>query len=83
VTKEELEAWARNDPIDRYVRRLTETRWATGDELASLDDRVNAEIEAAVTLCENEPMPAAATALDEVLAHPPRAELEWYRRLDA
>jgi hypothetical protein len=35
-----------------------------------------------VTLCENEPLPEAATALDAVLGQPARAELEWYRRLD-
>jgi TPP-dependent pyruvate/acetoin dehydrogenase alpha subunit len=82
VSKEELEAGAKNDPIDRYIQRLTESRWATREELARLDDRVHAEIEAAVTLCENEPLPEAATALDAVLGQPARAELEWYRRLD-
>ena len=36
----------------------------------------------AVTLCENEPLPEPLTALEEVTVDPPRAELEWYRRLD-
>ena len=82
VTKAEIEAWEAKDPIDRYIKRLTESGWATPDELRAMDERIAAEIDAAVTLCENEPLPEPLTALDEVLANPPRAELEWYRRLD-
>src|SRR5262249_27046120 len=33
VSKEELEAWEARDPIDRYVRQLTEKRWAATNEL--------------------------------------------------
>ncbi|NOT08030.1 MAG: thiamine pyrophosphate-dependent dehydrogenase E1 component subunit alpha [Gemmatimonadales bacterium] len=82
VTKEELEAWAAKDPLDRYARHLTEGGRATAAELAAIDARVTAEIDTAVALCENEPLPEPATALDGVLAEPPKAELEWYRRLD-
>ncbi len=79
----ELEEWARNDPIDRYVARLTEAGWAEPAELAAIDARVASELDAAVSACENEPLPEPLSSLDEVLAEPPRAELEWYRRLDA
>jgi TPP-dependent pyruvate/acetoin dehydrogenase alpha subunit len=82
VTAEELTAWAARDPIDRYVRQLTETGWAEPAELAALDQRIIEEIDAAVARCEDEPMPEGATALDQVTAEPARAELEWYRRLD-
>lgn len=78
----ELEAWAQNDPIDRYVTRLTQSGWAAAAELAAIDTRVTAELEAAVAACENEPLPEPLSALDEVCANPVRAELEWYRRLD-
>ena len=83
VSKEELETWAARDPIDRYVRRLTDTGWAPAEELEQIDRRIQAELDAAVALCENEPLPEAATALDLVTVTPPRADLEWYRRLDA
>ena len=82
VTKAEIEAWEAKDPIDRYTKRLTESSWASPDELRAIDERITEEIVAAVTLCENEPLPEPVTALDEVLANPPRAEVEWYRRLD-
>ena len=82
VTKAEIEAWEAKDPIDRYVKRLTGAGWATPAELAAMDTRIAEEIDAAVTLCENEPLPEPMTALDEVTVNPPKAELEWYRRLD-
>jgi pyruvate dehydrogenase E1 component alpha subunit/2-oxoisovalerate dehydrogenase E1 component alpha subunit len=81
VPAEELERWARNDPIDGYVRRLTESGWATTEELAAVDAGVLAELDAAVARCENEPLPAPETALDGVYADPPRAPAEWYRTL--
>jgi TPP-dependent pyruvate/acetoin dehydrogenase alpha subunit len=78
----ELDEWARNDPIDRYVAQLTDAGWAEPTELAAIDARVTTEIDVAIAACENEPLPEPLSALDEVLAAPPRAELEWYRRLD-
>ena len=82
VSRKEQERWAANDPIDRYAVRLTESGWASSPELAALDARVLAEIDAAVAACENDPLPEGSSALEGVLADPARAELEWYRRLD-
>lgn len=82
VTPEEIAAWEAKDPIDRYHRRLTESAWATPDELAAIDARIGAELDAAVDQVEPEPMPEALSALDGVLDSPGRAPMEWYRRLD-
>ncbi|MFN0179311.1 MAG: thiamine pyrophosphate-dependent dehydrogenase E1 component subunit alpha [Gemmatimonadales bacterium] len=81
VPKEEIEAWEARDPIDRYARQLTERGWASPQDLAAIDARVLEEIESAVAICENEPLPEPVTALEGVLAHPSAADLEWYRRL--
>ena len=81
VSREELEAWARKDPLDGYVRRLTQSGWAAREELEAVDTRILGELDAAVAACENEPFPAPESALDGVYADPPRAESEWYRRL--
>ena len=81
VTREEIEAWEARDPIDRFVRRLTENAWASPADLAAIDARIAAEIDQAVDLCENDPLPAPASALTGVFADPPAADLEWYRRL--
>lgn len=82
VTKDELAYWEARDPIDLYRNRLIETGWGTREEIEAMDTRIAAELDEAVALVEDEPMPEAATALDGVLAHPARADLEWYRRLD-
>ncbi len=82
VPKEELEAWAAKDPIERYQKQLSEAGWAAAGELEAIDSRINAEIDAAVAACENEPLPEPASALEGVLSDPADAELEWYRRLD-
>lgn len=82
VPLEEIEAWVKNDPIDRYVAQLTSSGWSTVEELAEVDARILAEIDAAVAACEDEPFPAPTTALDGVYRDPPRAETEWYRRLN-
>ncbi len=80
VPKEELEAWEKNDPLDRYIARLVGTGWAGAAELEALDRRVEDELTRAVEACEKEPMPEGTTALGGVYAEPVSAELEWYRR---
>ncbi|MEK6598437.1 MAG: thiamine pyrophosphate-dependent enzyme, partial [Gemmatimonadota bacterium] len=82
VPLEEIDAWVKNDPLDRFVHQLTSSQWATTEELAATDARILAEIDEAVETCEREPFPEATTALDGVYRDPPRAETEWYRRLD-
>ncbi|MHB1328901.1 MAG: thiamine pyrophosphate-dependent dehydrogenase E1 component subunit alpha, partial [Gemmatimonadales bacterium] len=81
VSPDEIKAWEARDPIDLYVRQLSDSGWATAADLTALDERITAEIDAAVALCEDEPFPAPESALDGVMASPERAELEWYRRL--
>jgi TPP-dependent pyruvate/acetoin dehydrogenase alpha subunit len=81
VSTEELEAWAKNDPVDRYIARLLESGWASTEVLGRIDARIESELDAAVALCEDEPLPEPMTALDGVYADPPRAPLEWYRGL--
>lgn len=82
VTKEEMAYWEARDPIDLYRKRLIETGWGTLGEIEAMDARIARELDEAVAMVEDEPMPEATSALDGVLAHPARADMEWYRRLD-
>ena len=79
----EIEAWERNDPIDRHRNRLLDDAWATHAEIAAVDARVNAELDQAVERCLEEPFPAAATALQGVFSEPQAMPVEWYRQLEA
>jgi TPP-dependent pyruvate/acetoin dehydrogenase alpha subunit len=80
VPRAELERWARdNDPIDRYAKQLVERGWAHQAELAELDARVRAEIDAATDACVDDPLPVPDSALPGVCASPPAAPREWYR----
>ena len=79
----EIEEWEKHDPIDRYTDRLTEAGWANEFEIAAANARVEAELDAAVARCVDEPSPAASTALGGVYVAPPAAPVEWYRTLSA
>lgn len=82
VTPEELKRWEENDPIDRFLRRLTEAGWATPAEIGALDARVATELDEAVAACEDEPLPDPESARDGVYVDPGRLAPEWYRGLD-
>jgi pyruvate dehydrogenase E1 component alpha subunit/2-oxoisovalerate dehydrogenase E1 component alpha subunit len=77
----EIEAWEKNDPIDRFRLRLTESGWAAPPEIQATDSRVDAELEQAVAQCLDEPFPDSSAALTGVYADPPVAAVEWYRAL--
>jgi TPP-dependent pyruvate/acetoin dehydrogenase alpha subunit len=65
---EERQRWAARDPIDRYVGKVVEAGWAQASELKAVDDRVAAELDAAVTTAEAEPLPDGETAVSGVYA---------------
>ncbi|MEP7324551.1 MAG: thiamine pyrophosphate-dependent dehydrogenase E1 component subunit alpha [Gemmatimonadota bacterium] len=80
--KEQIAEWEKNDPVDRYVNTLKESGWANAGDLTAVEQRVQRELDAAVTLCENEPLPPPASALNDVYAQAGAVETEWYRRTE-
>jgi TPP-dependent pyruvate/acetoin dehydrogenase alpha subunit len=77
----EIDRWAaENDPIDRYTRVLREQFGATADELASIDQRVQREIDEATDIADASPAPQALDALIGVYADPPAEQPLWFRR---
>ena len=80
VPEGEIERWAReNDPIDRYIKRLTdELRFEPGD-IARVDERVRVEVDQATDEAERSPFPEALDALEGVYADPPREKPLWFR----
>jgi TPP-dependent pyruvate/acetoin dehydrogenase alpha subunit len=76
----EIERWARdNDPLDRYVQRLTVGDGVATAELEAIDSRVQAEIDEATDVAERSPPPEPRDCLVGVYADPPEAPALWYR----
>jgi TPP-dependent pyruvate/acetoin dehydrogenase alpha subunit len=76
----EIARWAReNDPLDRYVQRLTASEGVAAPELEAIDARVQAEIDHATDIAEQSPPPEARDCLVGIYADPPEAPALWYR----
>lgn len=76
----EIERWERdNDPITRYVARLESDIGVEKAELASIDERVRAEVDDATDAAEASPPPVPGDALAGVYADPPAAPPLWFR----
>jgi TPP-dependent pyruvate/acetoin dehydrogenase alpha subunit len=67
VPAEQIEEWKRKDPIDRQVKRLE----PLGVDVAALRAEVKAEIDAAVEVALQSPMPEGETATDRLFAEEP------------
>jgi TPP-dependent pyruvate/acetoin dehydrogenase alpha subunit len=75
----EIDRWAReNDPLDRYVVRLTE-EGVPAPELEAIDRRVAEEIDRATDEAEQAPLPEPLDCLTGVYADPPVMPALWYR----
>ncbi len=76
----EIDRWAReNDPVDRYLRVLTDELEFDAADIAAVDARVTEEIDIATDAAEASPMPEPTDALVGIYAEPPRIEPLWYR----
>ena len=78
----EIERWAAtNDPLDRYVARLTGELAVDRAELQALDERARDEVDRATDEAERSPPPEPQDGLVGVYADPPAAPALWYREL--
>lgn len=76
----EIERWAaENDPLDRYVAVLRAEVGATEEEIAGIDARVAAEVDAATDEAEKSPPPEPLDALVGIYADPPSERPLWFR----
>jgi len=76
----EIDRWAKeNDPLDRYVRRLTGDEGMKLPELEAVDARVQREIDEATDVAEQSPMPEPTDALVGIYDDPPVTPPLWFR----
>jgi pyruvate dehydrogenase E1 component alpha subunit len=57
-TKEEVEEYKQRDPIQLVLNTIQKNKYATKEELAAIDKRVNEKVEAAVKFAEESPWPS-------------------------
>jgi pyruvate dehydrogenase E1 component alpha subunit/2-oxoisovalerate dehydrogenase E1 component alpha subunit len=81
--KDEIAAWERNDPIERFVRHITERGWLSEDDRRAIDGRVEAQLDRAIAESEHDPLPDAGSGLSGVYLDPPTSEPLWFRSLHA
>ncbi len=76
----EIERWAAaNDPVDRYVARLTGEFGFDAAALSSIDDAVRQTVDQATDEADASPACDGPDALRGVYADPPQAPKLWYR----
>jgi pyruvate dehydrogenase E1 component alpha subunit/2-oxoisovalerate dehydrogenase E1 component alpha subunit len=80
VPEGEIDRWAtENDPIDRFVRVLSDEHGVASDELVAIDAGIAEEIDRATDEAEASPMPEPSDALVGIYADPPSEQPLWFR----
>jgi pyruvate dehydrogenase E1 component alpha subunit/2-oxoisovalerate dehydrogenase E1 component alpha subunit len=66
VAKEVLDQWRRRDPIDNFEKQLLKNNVATAEEIAAVNQRVNALLDEDLAWTESQPPPQPEEALGGV-----------------
>lgn len=61
-TKEELEEYKKQDPIEQVKDTIIKNKWATEEELKEIDNEIKAKVADAVQFAEDSPWPDASEA---------------------
>jgi pyruvate dehydrogenase E1 component alpha subunit len=56
-SKEEVEEYKEQDPIEKALVKIKENNWATEEEIEAINEKVKAEVEASVKFAEESPYP--------------------------
>lgn len=65
-TKEELEDYRNQDPIEGVRHAILENKFATEEELQAIDDKVKAQVQESVEFAENSPYPDAKELFTDI-----------------
>jgi pyruvate dehydrogenase E1 component alpha subunit/2-oxoisovalerate dehydrogenase E1 component alpha subunit len=76
----EIERWeTENDPITRYIARLTGEFEFSNADIEATDERVRKEVDDATDVAERSGFPEALDALTGIYADPPAEKPLWFR----
>ncbi len=67
-TKEEVEEYKAQDPIQKVLKTIIENKWASDEELETINNRVKDVVEDSVTFAEESPYPEASELYTDVYA---------------
>jgi pyruvate dehydrogenase E1 component alpha subunit len=70
-SREEVQRWRDQDPIDRFSRQLQGAGVLDEEERKEIEQRVEAVVQKAVEFAENSPAPDPAGLLDFLYVNPP------------
>jgi pyruvate dehydrogenase E1 component alpha subunit len=65
-TKEEVENYKKQDPIQQVLEVIIKNKFASDEELEAIQTRVNAEVDECVKFSEESPFPEASELYDDV-----------------
>ena len=65
-TREELEDFKNQDPIEKVLKSIKKNKWLSEDELKAIDEDVKAMVEESVTFAEESPLPEASELYTDV-----------------
>lgn len=69
-TKEEVEEYKAQDPIQRVLKTIQDKKYASEDELEKINKRVKKEVDDAVKFAEESPFPDASELYEDVYSQP-------------
>ena len=67
-TKEEVENYKKQDPIQQFLDVIVKKKYASDEELENIQERVKAEIEECIKFSEESPFPEASELYEDVYA---------------
>ncbi|MFT4061283.1 MAG: pyruvate dehydrogenase (acetyl-transferring) E1 component subunit alpha [Edaphocola sp.] len=65
-SKEEVEEYKEQDPIERALAKIKKNKWATEADIEAINDKVKAEVDACVTFAEESPYPADTALYEDI-----------------
>jgi pyruvate dehydrogenase E1 component alpha subunit len=68
-TKEEVEEYRKQDPVQVVLDTIIKNKWATDEELEAINTSVKEEVDDAVQFSEDSPFPKAEDLFEDVYAH--------------
>lgn len=66
-TKEEVETYRGQDPIEKVLKTIKENNWAGDEEIEAINTRINTTVENSVKFAEESPWPSDDELLQDVL----------------